>query len=335
MEGKYSSSPRQRRDRRREAPASGISLLAKCPIIPLLILSGLVFFLIVAIKGCKDDETTPKPTDRPTQVQTEPQVLPSETTAAPAETTPPAQVETTQETIPVTTTSEPVTTEPPGPRMMTVDDRYFYDALFLGDSRTDGLFLYSTPGDCKHYPYPATSMTIFKIMDAEDDDQRYGFKTTRDLLQGMHFGKIYLMFGINECGYDTGYFAEEYESVINEIRSYQPDALIYIQSICYVTQTHEENYPVFATENLKEKNEAIKKLANDVDIFYLEVNDALNDGTDHLPSEYTGDGAHLLPDYYDLWHEYLLEHAYVDAKHPWAPADENTTEPEGAQLENP
>ncbi len=330
MEGKYTSSSRQRNDRRRPAPASGASLLSKCPIIPLLLLFGLVFFLILAYKSCKADDKKPQPTNRPSQTQ--PQVLPDETTAAPVDTTPSTPVETTQETLPVTTASEPVTTEPPGPRMMTVDENYFYDALFLGDSRTDGLFLYSTPGDCKHYPYPATSMTIFGIMDAEDEDQRYGYKTTRDLLKGMHFGKIYMMFGINECGYDTDYFANTYADVIKEIREYQPDALIYIQSICYVTQRHEANYPVFATENIKEKNEAIKKLANDVDIFYLEINDCLNDGTDHLPSEYTGDGAHLLPQYYELWHDYLLEHAYVDAKHPWSPDD---PKPEGAQVENP
>ena len=216
--------------------------------------------------------------------------------------------------------------------MTTVDDRYFDDALFLGDSRTDGLFLYSTPGNCKHYPFPATSLTIFKVMEAKDEEQRYGYSNVRALLQGMQFGKIYLMFGINECGYATSKYYEAYKSVVEEIRSYQPEALIYIQSTCYVTQKHEANNPVFATDNIKEKNEAIKALANDKDIFYLEINDCLNDGTDHLPSDYTGDGVHLKAKYYRLWHDYLLEHAVVDAKHPW---EANSPEAEGAQVEHP
>ena len=301
------------------------------PLLLALIGAGIVFFLIMGIKALQKNSAT---SNKPTLDDTVDALTQGTTIAAPTESTNSMPMQTTAgtEAPVITTTAEPVTTEPPGPVMMTVDDSYFYDALFLGDSRTDGLFLYDTPGDCKHYPYPATSMTIFRIMDAEDENNRYGFKTTRDLLKGMSFGKIYLMFGINECGYDTNYFAQTYADVIKEIRKYQPDALIYIQSILYVTQEHEDNYPVFATENIKEKNEAIKKLANGVDIFYLEVNDCLNDGTDHLPSAYTGDGAHLKANRYYIWHDYLLEHAYVDAKHPWS-AD--APEPEGAEVEHP
>ena len=332
MDGKFTSSPRQRNSRERTEPEyrAVLTPFLRYPMLTLLVIFGMVFFLISAFRK-EDTDQTGRPANQ-SEIQVQHSTEQAATTAAPTSSKPSETVVSTEETVPITTTVEPVTTEPPGPVMMTVDDSYFYDALFLGDSRTDGLFLYDTPGDCKHYPYPATSMTIFRIMDAEDENNRYGFKTTRDLLKGMSFGKIYLMFGINECGYDTNYFAQTYADVVNEIREYQPDAIIYIQSICYVTQKHENNYPVFATANIKEKNEAIKKLANDVDIFYLEINDCLNDGTDHLPSAYTGDGAHLKPQYYELWHNYLLEHAVVDAKHPWS-AD--APEPEGAEVEHP
>ena len=329
------TSSRRGSDQARRAPQGGAALLSRIPLLTLVILFGLVFLAFLGLKGCasgSETETT-KPLTPP---------LTGESAAPnPADTTTEAAAQTTQTDLPATSTEEittvptttvPPTTEPPGPTMMTVDDHYFDDALFLGDSRTDGLFLYSTPGDCKHYPFPATSMTIFKIMDSKDEEQRYGYSSLRSLLQHEQFGKIYLMFGINECGYDTGVFADKYAEVVEEIRGYQPDALIYIQSICYVTQNHEAKYPVFATANIKEKNEAIKPLANDVDIFYLEVNDALNDGTDHLPSDYTGDGAHLKANCYRYWHDYLLEHAYVDAKHPWAP---ETTEPDTTAAEQP
>ena len=312
--------------RSRRAPQGGAAVLSGAPILTLVIVFGLFFLLMMAVKGCASGGSSE--TDAP--VPAESQHAPGQSSQA--DSVPGSEGQSTEapvvSTEPVTTalvttepatTPTPTTTEPPGPTMMTVDDHYFDDALFLGDSRTDGLFLYSTPGDCKHYPFPATSLTIFKAMDAEDEEHRYGYSSTRELLKGEKFGKIYMMFGINECGYDTTVFADKYKEVVEEIRSLQPDALIYIQSICYVTQNHEAKYPVFATSNIKEKNEAIKQLANDVDIFYLEVNDALNDGTDHLPSDYTGDGAHLKANCYRYWHDYLLEHAYVDAKHPWAP----------------
>ena len=329
--------------RPRKAPQSRTAFLTRIPMLTLVILFGFVFLIIMVSCNRSSDSidtnpVTPEQTQQ-TPVQTE---APIGTTAQP-QTEPPVTdsktpVISTEPSSTEAVTTEPVTTAPPateapaGPTMTTVDDRYFADALFLGDSRTDGLFLYSTPGDCKHYPFPATSMTIYKIMDSSDEEKRYGFSTTRDLLKGMQFGKIYLMFGINEVGYSTSSFAEQYEKVVKEIRSYQPDAIIYIQSILYVTQKHEANYPVFATANIKEKNEAIKKLANNVDTFYLEVNDCLNDGTDHLPSDYSGDGAHLKAGKYAIWHDYLLEHAIVDAKHPWEPEGKD---PEGAEIEHP
>ena len=335
MNENYTNSPRQRNERRRSAPKRNASILSAIPMLTLVVVFGLAFLAFMGLKGCAASDGTESSTESPA-IQTEQTDKPISSTEAPpvissteTATGDTESASSSTETETVTESTEPA---PTGPTMMTVDDRYFADALFLGDSRTDGLFLYSTPGDCKHYPFPATSMTIYKILDSEDENKRYGFATTRDLLKGMQFGKIYLMFGINEVGNSTTSFAEKYKEVVAEVRQYQPDALIYIQSICYVTQNHEAKYPVFATSNIKEKNEAIKQLANGVDIFYLEVNDCLNDGTDHLPSDYTGDGAHLKASKYALWHDYLLQHAYVDEKHPWSP---DAPAPEGAQIEHP
>ncbi len=307
---------KQSSSRRFSAAAAGAPLLLA------LLAVGILFFVGMGVKALK--EKTPDPVESSTEAASG---LPSGTTEQAASTEAFATETLPTQALVTTEVTEPPTTEAP-PRMMTVDDGYFYDALFIGDSRTDGLWLYSTPGACKHYS--GTSMNIYKLMDSEEE--AYGFKGLRNLLQGMQFGKIYLMLGINECGYSTASFSEKYKSVVEEIRSYQPDAIIYLQSILYVTQQHETNYPVFSTANIKEKNATIEVLANGVDTFYLEVNDALNDGTDHLPAEYTGDGVHLYAKYYQLWHDYLLEHAVVDAKHPWEP---DSTEPVGAEAEHP
>ena len=225
----------------------------------------------------------------------------------------PSDPESTDPALPDPTDPEPVT------QIMEVDERYFSDALFIGDSRTDGLRLYA-PIEGAVY-YCGTSMNIFKVMDS--DYSAAGYKGLRNLLKNETYGKIYIMFGINEAGYDTEVFAAKFRAVVEEIRSYQPNAIIYIQSILYVTQKHENSYPVFSSENLKEKNAKLKEMANGVDIFYLEVNDVLNDGTDHLPSDYTGDGVHLKANYYHLWQEYLMANAVVDPGHPWPPEDED------------
>lgn len=56
-------------------------------------------------------------------------------------------VQTTAATENVTTditTFSPVATTPPAPMFQTVDTSYFDDALFIGDSRTEGLALYGS-----------------------------------------------------------------------------------------------------------------------------------------------------------------------------------------------
>lgn len=311
------------RERRSRSEAAST---VRTPLLFSLLAVGIVFFVILAVHALKEKKaetetsSTSAATDStPVQTSTDAQTEPSTTESTATDTA--STVSDT--TVPVTTV--PATTEPAS-QMTTVDDSYFSDALFIGDSRTDGLCLYNRPGNCKNYS--GTSMSIFKIMDTTEE--AYGFTGLRSLLQGMQFSKIYIMFGINECGYPTSSFAKKYREVVEEIRLYQPDALIYLQSICYVTQARENADSTFSTANIKEKNEVIKALANDVDTFYLEVNDCLNDGTDHLPAEYTGDGVHLKASYYRLWHEYLLEHAVVNEAHPWT-----GQEPEGAQVEHP
>ncbi len=307
------------------------TLLDEFPLLLSLLGAAVLFTLLVLIFGPKsnsdvpDSNVTPalESQDRSVGGDTEAQIPVDSTVEAPADSTADAQTGETSDSVPTDTESaetEAPVTESPAPDgqtgFTTVDESYFADALFIGDSRTDGLALYCPVGDSKHYS--AACMTIFDIMDSTESF--YGYYGLRNLLQGIQFGKIYFMLGINECGYPNESFMRAYRNAVEEIRRYQPNAIIYLQSILYVTQNHAKELPIFESDIIKEKNDLIKELANGEDIIYLEVNDALNDGTDHLPSEYTGDGVHLKASYYHLWKDYLTEHAIVNAAHPWTPS---------------
>lgn len=290
------------------------AILNESPLILTIIAAGLLFLLITGLRGCsKSEPKTPAEPGAP--VVTTP--APVQTTAQPD--SQPVSTEThAQTTVPVTTetpvTDVPTTEAPDYPiGFTTVDESYFSDALFIGNSLTDGLCLYDPMGSAKHFS--AASATIFGILDMTDEF--YGYRGLRALLQGETFGKIYIKLGINECGYDTDAFINQYQSVLNEIRSAQPDAIIYIQAILYVTQKHEASNPVFATSGIMEKNERLKQLAEENGCYYLDLTEAYNDGTNHMPADWTGDGCHPKASCYKYWHQYLLEHAIVDAAHPW------------------
>lgn len=195
-----------------------------------------------------------------------------------------------------------------------VDESYFDDALFIGDSRTVGLDEYAGFDDKVTF-YAATSLTIYNVFDspkkvAELED---GTKVTiEEALSQKQFGKIYIMLGINELGRGTTEsFFTVYANAVNRIRQLQPDAIIYVQGIMRVSGEKSRTDKIFNNENINARNAALAAMANNQDIFYLEVNDAVSDANGDLVTEYTFDQIHLKAKYYQLWKNYLLGHAVV------------------------
>ena len=176
----------------------------------------------------------------------------------------------------------------------TVDDSYFDDALFIGDSRMVGLSQYCQAIDSRATFFAQKSLTIFDIRNKEWIEAEDGTEMSiAKALEGKHFKKIYLMVGINELGTgDEERFRKVYAQVIEGLKYLQPDATIFINSIMHV--------------NIR--NEAIKGLADNRTVFYLDINEAVDDENGNLRAETTGDGVHLKGACYEPWHQYLLEH---------------------------
>lgn len=187
-----------------------------------------------------------------------------------------------------------------------VDEDYFADALFIGDSRTDGLRLFSPVGKASYFC--KTGLNIIKLMSS---DTVVDGKTLRQLLSSKKFGKIYIELGVNEGDYNTPRWLKIYADAVNEIRELQPDAIICIQAIMYVTEEYGIEWKYCKKENLDEKNEGLKELCDDEYVFYIDVNEAVVDDSGHLNPEYTGDGMHLKAKYYYLWRDYIMQHAVI------------------------
>ena len=79
-----------------------------------------------------------------------------------------------------------------------VDESYFDDALFIGDSRTVGLRDYTDLSEHADF-FCETSLTIYKVL--EEDFKNMG--TVKEALENKDYGKIYIMVGINELGRGT------------------------------------------------------------------------------------------------------------------------------------
>lgn len=192
-----------------------------------------------------------------------------------------------------------------------VDEAYFEDAAFLGDSRTMGISDYA--GLDADF-YCENGMTIYKLLGEKGVTyQKTGEKVDlTQVLQQKKYGKIYIMLGMNELGYrNTEYFLEEYRAVLTQIRQWQPQAIIFIMANLHVSQAKNNLETEFNNININSKNAAAASLADGRDIFYLDSNPLFTDENGLLKEELTFDGVHLYANNYPVWKDFLMEHGVV------------------------
>ena len=189
---------------------------------------------------------------------------------------------------------------------------YFDDAVFIGDSRIVGMNDYS--GLTNATFFAKTGLTIYNLLDEKfvEDPNTGKNVSVSDMLQNYKYGKIYLMVGINELGTGgTERFAQTYKEVLGKMRKWQPDAVIYVQSIMGVSPKKDRTDEVFNNTNIRDKNCAIAKLTDGIHIFYLNIQELYEDENHALKQDLTFDDVHLYAQYYDKWVKYLKNHAVV------------------------
>lgn len=200
-----------------------------------------------------------------------------------------------------------------------VGDDYFDDAVFIGDSRTRSLQLYA---NLENTTFLAdTGLTIYTVLDKKLTPSTMSSKTTvTDYLTDHQFKKVYLMLGINELGTGTAEsFCRSYAEVLDTIRSLQPDAIIYLQAILHISESKDNEHTYINNAAILERNEALKSLADNEHVFWLDSNPAVCDENGYLNDSYTFDGVHLQAKYVYLWTDYLKQHAVKVDPAPYQP----------------
>lgn len=203
----------------------------------------------------------------------------------------------------------------PVPEREAVDNSYFQDAAFVGDSRTDGFLIYSGIGCGENLT--SNGLSIFKLAEKKAIKRDGVSYTLLEALAQKRYGKVYLSLGVNELGYndDEGFY-RAYCDAIDAIRSSQPDAVIYIQGLIPVNEkvVAASGGPSYLeNEHLLVYNDLMKQVAREKQVAFLDLNPEFTDGTGQLPADASKDGVHLKSSYCKQWLEYLKIHT-VDYK---------------------
>ena len=190
----------------------------------------------------------------------------------------------------------------------TVDDDYFTDAVFLGDSRVQGLGLYS---DLPAVNYGVVSMQLYKVFERKAISTELGKVTVPEkLTMDPPYGKVYLKFGLNELGWgNNGLFEEYYYTLIDYIKAVEPDAVIYVMSVIHVTAAEQASSSVFNNDAIDKRNEVLKEIAENEHVYYLDLNEVFTGEDGCLPAEDSFDGIHIRSQAMYKWVDYLKTHA--------------------------
>ena len=193
------------------------------------------------------------------------------------------------------------------PESEAVEDSYFDDAVFIGNSRTEGFMLYAGLSNATYFTAVGLMVdTIFTEPYAQVDGEKM---TIIDALKTKEFSKVYIMLGMNELGWVYGsVYQEYYGRIIDTIREINPDAVIYIQSILPVSSEKSEKDKIYNNPRILEFNALLHQLAEEKEVYYINVAEAVSDENGCLPEGASFDGVHLTPEYCGKWREYLKTH---------------------------
>ena len=196
----------------------------------------------------------------------------------------------------------------PVPEQEPVDMSYFSTAAFVGDSRSEGFYLY---GVKRGKNLSSSGLSVFTFTQKKAFTIGGKSYTGLQALALKDYERVYLGFGVNELGYvNTEKFYRNYCATIEAVRACQPYAVVYAQTMAPVNESlvaatggakHLNN------ERVRLYNDLIRQAAQEMCVPLLDIYAALEvDGS--LPANASRDGIHINREYCQKQLDYLTRH---------------------------
>ena len=272
----------------------------------------MLMFYIEYADELKAELTEPTEPDVPTDPTTQPTTQPTAPTTTP--TNPLTQPTNPTDNLPTNPTEKP--TEPTKPAEKPtlefpegrVDDSWFENTLFIGDSRMLGLSLYARSGNA-HY-FAAASINFSTVLKNKIGDKgNFEEQKLESLLASHQYDKIIVNIGLNDAGYGKAWFEKNLAKFMDTVRALQPNAKIILNGIMPVTKSYIKNSKYggdhWEPASLTKLDAILESYANGTDVFYINCNEYFADSNGYLYKDLTGDGCHPTAKHYKTWREWM------------------------------
>ena len=223
-----------------------------------------------------------------------------------------------------TSTSAPVSQGalPESPR---VEDSYFDDAIFIGDSVSLKLNLYVTKSRQSNSTLlgkaqflTAGSMGSGNALQEVSDDSIHplynGEKMSlADAVAASGAQKVYIMLGMNDLAvYGVDGAAANMETLLKGILEKTPDAQIFVQTATPLVKAKNVETNKLNNTNMRLYNEKLSEICASNGWYLVDVSSAVQDSEGNLNLSYCSDpddmGIHFTDEGCDVWIDYLYTH---------------------------
>lgn len=170
-------------------------------------------------------------------------------------------------------------------------------SVFIGDTIVSGMEYYKYLGSDKIIA--DTNLTASKAADKVSQ------------LASSNPEKVYIMLGLNDLNYNSktvDSIAQDFASLIAQIKQTVPAAKIYLVSVTPITKACENKSSIYITmSNVEALNAKLKEVAAASGATFTDINSAFQDSSGYLNSAVTGNGYNLKNEYYGFLLNTLAE----------------------------
>ncbi len=212
-----------------------------------------------------------------------------------------------------------------------VDDSYFADATFIGDSRLEGFRNQS--GITEGSFLTSVGMNVVDIFTKQSIASPDGNITVFQAMYPEKCKKIYFMLGTNELGNVWEDFTKGYRLMLSETKRLFPEAVIYAIAVPYVEEALVTTSYI-NNENVDKMNNIILNICKEGNYHFIDINEVLSDGNHSLISGAASDGVHMYAEYCELMLDYLKTHYVAEDTASAATSDLKETESETETATN-
>lgn len=210
----------------------------------------------------------------------------------------------------VSETSMPSALSNPVPVSAAKDSSYLDSCAFVGDSIMEGFSAYGFLPE--NQVFASVGLNPYQL-NTNAIQTYYGSVTALSAVLYAKPENLYIMMGMNGVAWDINNdMTSEIGTFIDNVKASLPAVNIYLMSVTPVSAEREAKASAadgkILNSQIDDFNSSLLSLADEKNIYYLDINSYLKGSNGCLPSDVTSDGIHISKAVYEDILDYILSH---------------------------